>query len=135
MDSMKEVLVVLIPIMLTALGTWLTKSITAYYNSKKEDIDDKLHQDLLLLAKESLITAVEKGVEATNQTFIKNKKELTEDDKETAMKTTIVNALAALTKEEFSQLNDEYGDIEKTISILAEQHIFQLNNSIISVEE
>lgn len=124
MENFQGILWTVIGIILTSLASWLSITITNFFNSK---IKDKKLAKIAADITNIIMTAVK----AVTQTFVDTmKKAGTFDEKaaEEAMNKALVIIRPQLTEEMIKYITDNFGDLEKYLRNRIEAMIYTLKN-------
>lgn len=131
MDFLKELLpIIFMFVVIPALGI-LTTFIVAFINKKKEELQEKIDNDLLKKYIEMLARTVTTCVVATNQTYVNSLKKQGKFDKEAqiiAFNMTKDAVMEILSEEAVHYLTVFYGDLETAISNLIEENVAEAYN-------
>lgn len=131
MDFLKELLpVIFMCVVIPALGI-LTTFIVMFIQKKKEELQNKIDNELLQKYVGMLLDTVCTCVVATNQTYVNALKKQGKFDKEAqkeAFRMTYDAVMEVLSDEAQFYLTVFYGDLEQAVTVLIEKNVAEAYN-------
>jgi NADH:ubiquinone oxidoreductase subunit 3 (subunit A) len=133
MDFLKELLpVIFMCVVIPAIGV-LTTFIVSFIQQKKEELQDKIDNDLASKYVGMLMDTICSAVVMTNQTYVNSLKKQGKFDAEAqkeAFNRTYEAVMNMLSEEAVKYLNEFYGDLQVAVTTLIEKEVAEAYNRV-----